>query len=61
MVKWTAFLIHIWQLMGTNFSLETGYPDLVMEAIRTPETSVNFYKPTQCKIPEDCHLHTYAT
>jgi hypothetical protein len=31
---------------------------LVMEAARTPETSVNFYQTTRHNNPEDSHLHT---
>jgi hypothetical protein len=30
---------------------------LMMEAISSTETSVNIYQTTQCKIPEDSHLH----
>jgi hypothetical protein len=31
---------------------------LMMEAVRTSETSINFYQTTQCNIPEGSHLHT---
>jgi hypothetical protein len=31
---------------------------LMMEAVRTSETSVNFYETTRRNIPEGCHLHT---
>jgi hypothetical protein len=31
---------------------------LVMEAISTIETAVNFYQDTRHSIPEDRHLHT---
>jgi hypothetical protein len=31
---------------------------LIMEAISTSETSVNFYQITRRNIPEDSHLHT---
>jgi hypothetical protein len=31
---------------------------LMMEAVSTSETSVNFYQTTQRNIPEDSHLHT---
>jgi hypothetical protein len=31
---------------------------LMMEAVNTSETSVNFYQTTQHNIPEDSHLHT---
>jgi hypothetical protein len=31
---------------------------LMMEAVSTSETSVNFYKCTRRKNPEDSHLHT---
>jgi hypothetical protein len=36
-----------------QFSLIT----LMMEAINTSETSVNFYQTSRRNIPEDCHLH----
>jgi hypothetical protein len=26
-VEWLAFLLHIWEVMGSNFGLETEYPD----------------------------------
>jgi hypothetical protein len=29
-----------------------------MEAVRTSETSVNFYETTRRNIQEGCHLHT---
>jgi hypothetical protein len=31
---------------------------LMMEAVSTSETSVNFYETTRRNIPEGCHLHT---
>jgi hypothetical protein len=31
---------------------------LMMEAVSTYETSVNFYHTTQCNISEDSHLHS---
>jgi hypothetical protein len=31
---------------------------LMMEAVSTSETTVNFYQTTRCNIPEDSHLHT---
>jgi hypothetical protein len=31
--------------------------DLMMEAVITSETSVNFYETTRRNIPQDCHLH----
>jgi hypothetical protein len=31
---------------------------LMMEAVRTSETSVNFYETTWCNILEGCHLHS---
>jgi hypothetical protein len=31
---------------------------LMMEAVSTSETPVNFYKTTRCNIPDDSHLHT---
>jgi hypothetical protein len=31
---------------------------LMMEALRTSETSVNFYETTRRNIPEDSHFHT---
>jgi hypothetical protein len=31
---------------------------LMMEAISTSETSVNFYDTTQRNSPDGCHLHT---
>jgi hypothetical protein len=31
---------------------------LMMEAISTSETSVNFYDTIQRNIPDGCHLHT---
>jgi hypothetical protein len=33
----------------------------MMEAVSTPETSVNFYETTRRNIPEDSHLHTANT
>jgi hypothetical protein len=30
---------------------------LIMEAVSTSETSVNFYETTSCNIPEGCQLH----
>jgi hypothetical protein len=30
---------------------------LMMEAVRTSETSVKLYETTRRKIPEGCHLH----
>jgi hypothetical protein len=30
--------------------------EVLMVALSTPETLVNFYKITQCNIPEDSHL-----
>jgi hypothetical protein len=32
---------------------------LMMEAVSTSETSVNFYHTTRRKIPEDSHLHIH--
>jgi hypothetical protein len=32
---------------------------LMMEAVRTSETSVNFYQTTRRDVPEGCHLHTH--
>jgi hypothetical protein len=37
-----------------------GYCALMMEAVSTYETSVNFYETTQRNIPEGCHLHTHC-
>jgi hypothetical protein len=34
---------------------------LMMEAVSTSETSVNFYKTTRCNNPEDSHLCNQAT
>jgi hypothetical protein len=34
---------------------------LMMEAVSTSETSVNFYKTTWCNIPEDSHLQITDT
>jgi hypothetical protein len=31
---------------------------LMMEAVSTSETSVNFYEATRRSIPEGCYLHT---
>jgi hypothetical protein len=31
---------------------------LMMEAVRTAETSVYFYETTRCHMPEECHDHT---
>jgi hypothetical protein len=33
---------------------------LMMEAVNTSETSINFYQTTWCNIPEDSHLHTHC-
>lgn len=30
---------------------------LMMQAVGTPETSVNIYQITRCNMPEDSHLH----
>jgi hypothetical protein len=30
---------------------------LIMEAVSTSETSVNFYQPNRCNNPEDTYLH----
>jgi hypothetical protein len=30
---------------------------LMMEAVSTPETTINFYETTRRNIPEGCHLH----
>jgi hypothetical protein len=30
---------------------------LMMDAVSTSETSVNFYQSTRCNNPEDSHLH----
>jgi hypothetical protein len=38
--------------IGINWLIIT----LMMEELRTPETSVNFYQTTRFKIPEDSHL-----
>jgi hypothetical protein len=32
---------------------------LMMEAVRTFETSVNFYETSRRSIPEGCHLQTF--
>jgi hypothetical protein len=43
------------------YSLFRGVFDeiaLMMEAVRTSETSANFYQTTRRNIPEDSHLHT---
>jgi hypothetical protein len=32
---------------------------LMMEALSTSETSVDFYEATRCNIPEDSHFHTH--
>jgi hypothetical protein len=34
---------------------------LMMEAVSTSETSVNFYETTQRNIPEGCHLYDKLT
>jgi len=26
-VEWLAHLLHIWEVLGLNLNLETGYPD----------------------------------
>jgi hypothetical protein len=31
---------------------------LMMKAVNSSETLVNFYQTTRCNIPEDSHLHT---
>jgi hypothetical protein len=38
---------------------QTDYMALMMEAVRTSETSVYFYEITRHCIPEGCHLHTH--
>jgi hypothetical protein len=45
-------------LVEIDRSLRRTLIALMMEAVSTSETSVNFYKTTQRKIPEDSHLHT---
>jgi hypothetical protein len=41
-----------------QFILLGGTIVLMMEAVSTYETSVNFYQTTRRNIPEDSHLHT---
>jgi hypothetical protein len=43
---------------GTRFVSMTGETDitLLLEAVRTSETSVNFYETTRRNIPENCHI-----
>jgi hypothetical protein len=58
-VDWRFCLHH--QGLDASWSLA-----LMMEAVRTSETSANFYETTRGNIPEGCHLHesdslTYST
>jgi hypothetical protein len=41
----------------TYFFVRSLLIALMMEAVSTFETSVNFYQTTRCNIPEDSHLH----
>jgi hypothetical protein len=47
-------LIDVLQLLTASIII---FIDLMMEAVSTSETSVNFYETTRHNIPEDSHLH----
>jgi hypothetical protein len=48
-----------WQRQGVfKDGCLLGCCALMMEAVSTSETSVDFYQTTRCKIPKDSQLHT---
>jgi hypothetical protein len=56
----------LWDTAPCTFAKKTGASEvrtasvttLMMEAIRRPETSIDFYQTTRCFIPYDCCLQT---
>jgi hypothetical protein len=58
-MKMTAYWdIELCSLVQVDQRFRGAYCDaLMMEAVHTSETSVNFYKNTQRNNPEGCHLH----
>jgi hypothetical protein len=49
-------LTHVSQLLTA--SIISAITTVMIEAVSTSETSVNFYQTTRRNIPEDSHLHT---
>jgi hypothetical protein len=43
-------------LTAASMTMATLWDIALMKAVRTPETSVNFYDTTRRSIPEGCHL-----
>jgi hypothetical protein len=56
----TSNVIIIISVLNKQYrAVKTGrFIALLMEAVSTSETSVNFYQTTQPNNPEDSHLHT---
>jgi hypothetical protein len=50
----------VWQKFAVSEVITAAIirPALMMEAVRTSETSVNFYETTRGNIPEDSNRHT---
>jgi hypothetical protein len=49
---------HLWKWQPSGMLGGHALITLMMEAVCTSETSVNFYETTRRNIPQDCHLHT---
>jgi hypothetical protein len=49
----------IWDVAPcSHVEIAQRFRAMMMEAVGTSETSVNFYQTTRRNIPEDSHLHT---
>jgi hypothetical protein len=49
-------MVNFYQTTGLSASIIRAIIDLMMEAARTYETTVNFYQTTRHYNPEDSHL-----
>jgi hypothetical protein len=57
--KLQPVIVPMYQIVSSFFEAARGLLiALMMEAVRTFETSVNFYETTRRNIPEGCRLHT---
>jgi hypothetical protein len=56
-------ITHFYHTQKLTISLWSLNSDdtLIMEAVSISEMSVNFYEPSQCKLPEKSHLHRYLS
>jgi hypothetical protein len=54
-----SYYLLAWWYLALGFNTSVWNHSLMMEAVRTSETSIYFYQTTRCHIPEGCHLHTW--